>query len=119
MSYFFKINGNDYSMYVNKLQVGTDHNYKSVTTAAGNTVVKYINSKRVLEVGIIPVDAATMVRLLTDINKFQVSVSFRNPETNEMVENVSCIIPSNLVDYYTIQAGKVMYKAFSIQIEEL
>ena len=119
MSYFFKINDNDYSMYVNKLMVSKEHLYTPVTTSAGNTVVKYINSKRVLEVGIIPLDDAAMTRLLTDVNKFKVAISFRDPETNLLVENVECIIPKNTVDYYTIQAGKIMYKAFSIQIKEL
>lgn len=119
MSYFFKINGNDYSMYVNRLQVGKEHNYKSMTTAAGNTLVKYISSKRVLEIGIIPLDDAAMMRLLTDVNKFQVSISYRDPETNELVENMSCIIPNHIVEYYTIQAGNVMYKPISLQIKEL
>lgn len=119
MSYFFKINDNDYSMYVNKMQVGKTHSYKELKTAAGNTLVKYVNSKRVIEVGIIPLDDQTMVRLLSDINQFQVSISFRDPETNEMAENVNCIIPNNIVDYYTIQVGKVMYKALSLQIKEL
>lgn len=119
MSYFLKINDNDYSMYVNKLQVGKTHSYKEMKTSAGNTLVKYINSKRVIEVGIIPLDDSAMVRLLTDINKFQVTVSFRDPETNLLTENVKCIIPNNIVEYYTIQAGNVKYKALSLQIKEL
>ena len=119
MSYFFKINDNDYSMYVNKLMVSKEHLYTPVTTSAGNTVVKYINNKRVLEVGIIPLDDTVMARLLTDVDKFKVSISFRDPQTNLISENVVCIIPKNTVDYYTIQAGKVMYKAFSLQIKEL
>lgn len=116
---FFKINGNDYSMYVNKLLVTKEHNYKSQVTAAGNTVVKYVNSKRTLDVGIIPLNDEAMKNLLTDINMFQVSVSFRNPETNELAENVACIIPNNKVEYYTIQADNVSYRAFSFQIKEL
>lgn len=119
MAYFFKINGNDYSMYVNKLVVGTEHNYKSMTTAAGNTLVKYINSKRIIEVGIIPLDDAAMATFLADVDKFQVSISYRDPKTNTMTEDLKCIIPNNLVEYHTIQVGKVMYKAFSLQIKEL
>lgn len=119
MSYFFKINGNDYSMYVNKLQIGTEHFYKSMTNAAGNTLVKYVNSKRTIEVGIIPLDSGAMIRFLKDVDKFNVSISYRDPETNTLVENVNCIIPNHLIEYYTIQAGKVSYKAFSLQIKEL
>lgn len=116
---YFKINGNDYSMYVNKLLIGTEHNYKQMTTAAGNTVVKYINSKRTIEVGIIPLDDAAMTSLMKDIKHLQVLVSYRNPDTGAMVENLKCIIPNNLIEYHTIQAGKVTYKAFSLQIKEL
>ena len=119
MEYFFKINNTDFSMYVNKLVVGNEHFYKSMTTAAGNTLVKYVNNKRTLEVGIIPLDDVTMKKLLTEVNKFQVTISYREPSTNAIVENVKCIIPNNLIEYYTIQAGNVSYKAFSLQIKEL
>ena len=116
---YFKINNHDYSMYVNQLKVSKDAVYKSATNAAGNTVVKYITTKRNFTVGIIPLDAAAMAALQADISAFQVSVSYRDPATNELVENVSCIIPINEVEYYTIQANKVMYKAFNITITEL
>lgn len=119
MAYFFKINGNDYSMYVNKLLIGKEHKYKSMTTAAGNTLVKYVNSKRTIEVGIIPLDDVSMMNFLADVNKFQVSISYRDPETNILVEDLQCIIPNHIVEYHTIQVDKVMYKAFSIQIKEL
>ena len=119
MAYYFAINGTDYSKYVNKLKVGREHFYKSMSTAAGNTLVKYINTKRVIEVGIIPLDDRAMANLLRDVNEFQVSISYRDPLTNVMEENVQCIIPNNLVEYYTIQSGNVKYKAFSLQITEL
>lgn len=119
MSYYFKLNGTDYSKYVNKLTVGTEHFYKSMETAAGNTLVKYINTKRVLEVGIIPLDADAMTQFMQDVNEFQVSVSFRDPITNDVSENINCIIPQHLVEYYTIQANNVQFKAFSLQIKEL
>lgn len=119
MAYYFKINNTDYSQYVNKLMIGKEHNYKSLTTAAGNTKVKYINSKRVIEVGIIPLDDTAMMQLLSDVDKFQVSISYLNPETNEIIENLDCIIPNHLIEYYTIQINNVMYKAFSLQIKEL
>ena len=119
MAYFFKINGTDYSKYVNKLQVGTEHFYKSMKTAAGNTLVKYINTKRIIEVGIIPLDADAMTQFMLDANAFQVEVSFRNPATNELTENLQCIIPKHLVEYYTIQVGNTSFKAFTLNIQEL
>ena len=116
---YLKINGTDYSMYVNKLKIERNHIYKGQTAASGNTVAKYINTKRTIEVGIIPLDSTAMARLQTDINKFKVTVSYLDPQTKELVENVSCIIPQNSVDYYTVQAGNVKFQAFSLKFEEL
>lgn len=119
MSYFFKINDNDYSMYVNKLQVGTTHHYQQKSSANGADKITYKYKRRVIEVGIIPLDDAAMMRLMNDIDKFRVSISFRDPLTNTITENMSCIIPNNIVEYYTIQVGKVKYKAFSLQLQEV
>ena len=43
---YFKINGVDYSMYVNALKVSRECNYNAQTNANGDTVVDYINTKR-------------------------------------------------------------------------
>ena len=118
MSYF-KIGNNDYSMYVNQLKVNKTATYTMQTNAAGNSVVDYINAKRVIEVGVIPVDDEAMAKLQTDIDAFNVSISFRNPKTNVLEEGVNCIIPSNNIEYYTIRADKVSYKAFTLQFIEL
>ena len=116
---YFKINNNDYSKYVNALKVGTNNNYNAQTNAAGDTVVDYINKKRTIEVGIIPLDDAVMANLKADIERFNVLISFLNPDTKTLEEGINCIIPSNEVEYYTIQVGNVMYKAFTLQFEEL
>ena len=116
---YLKINNHDYSMHVNLLKVATQHNYKQMTTASGRTIVKYINSKRTIEVGIIPLDGQTMKELLRDVNDFQVSVSFINPDTNLIEENVACIIPNTIVEYYTIQEDGTKLKAFIFTINEL
>lgn len=118
MSYL-KINGVDYSMYVNALNIETDTIYNAQTNAAGNTVVDYINAKRTIEVGIIPLDDRVMRELQTAIAGFSVSLSFRNPQTNALEEDVSCIIPNSNVEYYSIQANKVMYNAFTLKFIEL
>lgn len=116
---YFKIGNNDYSAIVNELNVSKTAHYNSQTNAAGNTVVDYINSKRIIEVGIIPLDDAAMSALQADIDAFSVSVSFRNPKTNALETGVSCIVPANDVKYYTIRAGKVLYKAFALKFIEL
>lgn len=117
MSYF-KINDNDYSMYTSGLKVSEKVNYNSQTNAAGNTVVDYINSKRVIEVEIIPLNEVAMSRILNDVAQFNVLVQFRNPKTNEL-ESADCIIPSSNIDYYTIQQNNVMYNAFTLTFTEL
>lgn len=115
---YFKIGKTDFSNIVNELKVDNTSNYNSQTNAAGDTVVDYINTKRIIEVGIIPLDDTAMAELQTAINDFKVMISFRNPKTNQL-ETIFCIIPESGVEYYTIQANKVMYKAFRIKFIEL
>jgi hypothetical protein len=116
---YFMINGVDYSQYVNKLSIDKAANYSSQTNASGDTVVDFINAKRTIEVGIIPLDGESMAQLLAAIDAFNVSISFRNPLTNALEEGVNCIIPSSGVEYYTIQANKVLFNAFSLTFTEL
>lgn len=116
---YFLIDGVDFSPYVNELKVEKAANYNAQVNAAGNTVVDLINHKRTIHVGIIPLDSVSMAKLLNAIAKFNVSVAFRNPQTNELESNVNCIIPSSNVEYYTIQANNVSYKAFSLTFSEL
>ena len=116
---YFKIDGVDYSKYVSGLIIRKATNYNSQTNAAGDTVVDYINTKREIEVKIIPLEAADMAIILNAVEPFNVSVSFRNPLTNEIEENVNCIIPENEVEYYTIQVNKVLYNEMSLTFTEL
>ena len=106
---YFKINNNDYSMYVNKMIVAKNHIYKSMTNAAGNTLVKYVTSKRIIEVGIIPLDDSSMSMLQSDLNEFNVSISFLNPDTGALEENMNCILSDQIVEYYTIQDSNVKF----------
>ena len=114
---YFKIGSTDFSNIVNELKVDNTSNYNSQTNAAGDTVVDYINTKRIIEVGIIPLDDTDMANLQTAINDFDVMISFRNPRTNQL-ETIFCIIPESGIEYYTIQANKVMYKAFKLKFIE-
>lgn len=116
---YFKINNNDYSNIVNSLKVKKSANYTSQTNAAGDTVVDYVNSKRVIEVGIIPLDANKMATLQQDIAAFNVFVSFLDPNTNTLAENVSCIIPETEPEYYTIQVNKASFKGYTLTFTEL
>ena len=116
---YFKIGSNDYSMYTNELKIETNTTYRAQTNAAGDTVVDNQKSKRTIEVGIIPLNNTAMKQLQEDIAGFKVNLSFRNPLTDSLEENVICIIPSSQVEYYTIQANNVSFKAFSLKFTEL
>lgn len=116
---YFKIGNVDFSMCVNKLEINKVAKYTSQTNAAGDTVVDYINSKRTITVGIIPLSAEDMKALQAAIADFAVNISFQNPSTNALEENVACIIPNDAVSYYTIQAGKVLFNALTLTFTEL
>jgi len=107
----------DYSQYVNKLSVTTNHKYTARENAIGNLLVKYITSKKNIQVGIIPLDASSLQTLMTDINSFEVSVTYLDPELNSTT-TIDCIIPANSIEYYTIRAGNTMTKAFTFTCEQ-
>ena len=115
---YLKLNNKDVSMYVSGLKVSKAANYTAQTNAAGNTVVDYINTKRTIEAAIIALDDAAMRDIQTVMETLQVSVEYRNPATGEL-ETALCILPQNDIEYYTIQADKVMYKAFTLTFTEL
>lgn len=116
---YFKIDNVDYSLFVNQLKINKSNIYNSRSNAAGDTVVDYINAKRVIEVGIIPLNDEVMAQLQEAIDAFNVSISFRNPKTNTLEEGINCIIPDNNIEYYTIQQNKVLYNAFVLKFIEL
>lgn len=116
---YFKIDDTDYSNYVGGLKILNSHNYNSQINAAGNTVVDYINTKRTIEVMFIPLNETVMAQLLTKLHNFNVNISFRNPNTNILENNVSCIIPQEEIEFYTIQVNNVSYKNISLTFIEL
>lgn len=116
---YFKIGDTDYSAMCNKLDVQTAVQYNAQTNAAGGTVVDYVGAKRKIAVGIISLNDTDMLRLQRDLEAFSVSLSFRDPRTNMLAENVACIIPSHNAEYHTIQVGNVRYKAMSLTFTEL
>lgn len=116
---YFKIGSNDYSSICSGLKIQSNVLYNAQTNAAGDTVADYINTKRTIEVNIIPLNAEQMLKLQLDIKAFSVALSFLNPQTNTLEENVACIIPTNDVEYYTIQANKTMLNAMTLTFNEL
>lgn len=115
---YFKINGTDLSMYVSGLKISKTATYTSQTNAAGNTVVDYINTKRQLDVSIIALDDAVMKVIQPILDAFSVIIEYRDTTTGELA-TVNAILPTNQIEYYTIRADKVMYKAFNLTFTEL
>ena len=115
---YFLINDVDYSAYVSGLKVSKAATYNAQTNAAGDTVVDYINSKRTIEVEIIPLSDKTMLALQLALADFSMNITFRNPLTNAL-ETIHVIIPDTEIEYYTIQADKVMYNAMALTFTEL
>ena len=116
---YFKINGVDFSEYVNELSIKKKNNYNAQTNAAGDTVVDYINVKRQIEVGIITLDETDAQKVLAAVEGFNVLISYRDPRTGALVEDVNCIIPDTDVEYYTIQTDKVLVDEFKLKFTEL
>lgn len=114
---YFKINGTDFSHYVNKLKIGLQHKYSSTDTASGKVSAKYRDSSYIVEVGIIPLDADAMKSLQTYISQFALQISFLDPTTEEL-KDIDCILTNSTVDYYTIQEGNTKFKAFSLTFTE-
>lgn len=116
---YFKIGDVDFSAFVNELKVKKGHTYNAQTNAAGDTVVDYINAKRKIEVGIITTDEADTKALLNAVDAFNVLISYRDPRTGALVENINCIIPDTEIEYYTIQTNKVLVDEFTLTFTEL
>jgi hypothetical protein len=51
--------------------------------------------------------------------KFSVNVSFRDPKTNALANNVKCIIPNYHTEYYNLAGQGKMYKGFLLTIKQL
>lgn len=116
---YFKINDIDFSMYVNALNITHNKIFNSDINANGDTVADYINTKRSIEVGIIPLDADSMKSLLNAIEALDVLISFYNPRTDTIENNVRCIIANDNPQYYTIRQGKTSFKAFTLNFNEM
>lgn len=114
----FKIYDYDFSHYVSSLKISTKTNYNAQTNAAGNTVVDKINDKRIVEVGIIPLNEADANFLLQLVAGFQLNIWVRNPADGSTMW-LQTIITDSDIEYYTIRSDKQMLKAFNLKFTEL
>lgn len=115
---FFGVNGMDFSYYVSGLKVSTNTNYNAQTNAAGDTVVDYVNKKKVIDVTFIPLDVSTLKSILYYLKEFSITVDYLNPETNK-VEHIECISPSMSLEYHMLTNTRKFSKPFTMQFVEL
>lgn len=117
---FFKIEDMNFSHIISKLNINKKHNYKSQVSAGGTTTVEYINAKREIEIEVISLDDTAMAQLQSYLDLFSLKISFLDPKTKVLEEDVQVILPENKVEYYTIQGGNnVRFNAMNIKFQEL
>lgn len=117
---YLKINGTDYSQYVNKLSITTKQKYTARESASGDLLVKYITAKRNIQVGLRPLDASrakTLIAAISGGNSMNVTVTFLDPSTNSL-STANCIVPVNTVDYEFINSEGTLLKAVTFTCEE-
>ena len=115
---YFKIGNTDFSNKIAELTVATKQVYNAQTNAAGNTVVDNITAKRTITIKTIPMTQAELQTLLL-ASTFSCSISFLNPETGALANNIPVIVPQKSISFYTIQANKVIMKAVQLSYQEL
>ena len=117
MSYFY-IGATDLSNYTSALEVQYQHNYTQQTNALGNTVVDYINRKRIVTVQIIALDDSTVKTILDAIDAFSVTIRILEPKTKSL-QTITCKVEDYIVSYYTIQQSKTQFQQFNLVFTEL
>lgn len=115
---YFKIDNVDFSDCVNELKIGVENKYNAQTNANGDTVVDYINRKKIIEVGIIPLNETYLAKLTNALKNFNMSITYINPETNGLSVS-NCILPASNIEYQMIRVDKILSKAFTLQFIEL
>ena len=117
---YFLINDIDFSHIVSGLKVGYETlvSDNSGRNAAGNTTIDVINRKVKIYVTIRHTTDTEMKAFLEAVKDYVVSVSYKNPETNEMALAM-CYIGTPEPEYYTIQPNNVIYKPMSLNFIEL
>ena len=117
---YLKINGIDYSQYVNKLSITTKQKYDARENTGGTLMPKYKAQKRNIQVGLRPLDASRAAPLIASIcgaRSMNVSVQFLDPATDS-ISTADCMVPANTVDYQWINNNGTLLKAITFTCEE-
>lgn len=114
---YLKVGNTDISQFVSKLKITKNYQYNNQTNAAGNMVVDYINTKRVIEVEVISLEESDFQTVLSALG-FQNTIQYRDPNTGELATAYT-ILGKNDIEYYTIQTNLVRYKKMKLVFTEL
>ena len=119
MSYL-KINNTDISHLVKGLKIGYETLVAegSGRNANGDTVLDIINNKVKIYVTFRPMNGDEMVELLTLINDYVVSVSYKDSKTNTF-STAQCYTGTPEPEYYWILDNQILYKEFQLNFIEL
>lgn len=117
---YLKLNNVDYSQYVNKLSITTKQKYTARESANGDLLVKYITAKRNIQVGLRPLEASkakAIIAAISGAGSMNVKVDFLDPSTDSL-STANCIVPTNTVEYHSINSNGTLLKAVSFTCEE-
>lgn len=119
MSYLI-INGTDVSDLVKSLKpcYETLVSDDSGRNANGDTVIDIVNRKVKLQVVFRPMLDTEMAKLLSAIEDYVVSVSYRDSKTNSN-KTITCYTGTPEPDYYFIHEDRVLYKEMSLNFVQL
>lgn len=117
---YFKINNTDFSHLVSSLKTGFETlvSDQSGRNAAGNTVIDIVNKKVKVYITFRYMTEAEMKSLLTAIQDYVITVSFKDPRTGQLT-TITTYTGTPEPEYYTIQPGKVLIKPMSLNFIEL
>ena len=117
---YFKVNNHDFSHLVSGMKVGLETlvSDSSGRNAAGNTVIDVINKKYKVYINLRHTTEQEMDSFLQAISDYVVSVSFLDPMEGAFT-TITAYTGTPEPEYYTIQAGKIIYKPMSINFIEL
>lgn len=118
---YFKIGTTDFSSCVAGLKCGFEVllSDKSGRNARGNTVVDIVNRKDKIYVTTRPMTLDEMSAFLGAVQSYVVYISYLNPRTKTLKNNVRCYIGTPEPEFYRIIDGKVLYKPMQLNFIEL
>lgn len=118
MSYL-KINNVDVSHLVKGLKIGYETlvSENSGRNANGDTVIDIINKKVKVYATFRPMTDSEMKSLLSTIEDYVVTVSYRDSKTNAL-KSATCYSGTPEPEYYTI-GNQVLYKVLNLNFIEL